>query len=229
MPLPSLTCPPTIAIAESAPELGRTHARRLRSVYRSAGWPCQDMVEVELLAGQMLERVASAAGHETLRVTDAGIAWLAATLAVNRSALSAHEALVGFVGPSLDEPLALDALKHGGERCGGDQQDLAQVALRDAVVRANNAQASCLGGVSALVRHGAYKELPVQVHDALELSQNFRRQRVDPVEHRLTTVVFPVDHRDSFQCAIVTSTRQCGHSSTRIVRNRKVNTLRIVQ
>ena len=94
MPLPSLTRPPTIAIAESAPALGRTHARRLRSVYRSAGWPCQDMVEVELLAGQMLERVASAAGHETLRVTDAGIAWLAATLAVNRSALSAHEALV---------------------------------------------------------------------------------------------------------------------------------------
>ena len=74
--------------------LGRTHARRLREIYRSAGWPCQDMVEVELLAGGMLERVASAAGHQTLRVSDAGIAWLAATLAVNRAALSAHEALV---------------------------------------------------------------------------------------------------------------------------------------
>lgn len=33
-------------------------------------------------------------GHETLRVTDAGVSYLAATLARNRSALSAHEALV---------------------------------------------------------------------------------------------------------------------------------------
>ena len=85
------------SLPEPAPLLGRTHARRLREIYRSAGWPCRDMVEVELLAGQMLERVASLAGHETLRVTDAGVAWLAATLAVNRSALSAHEALVGLV------------------------------------------------------------------------------------------------------------------------------------
>ncbi len=77
----------------SAP-LGRAHARRLREVYRSAGWPCQDMLEIELLAAGMLERVASAAGHETLRVSDAGVAWLAATLAQNRSALSKHEALV---------------------------------------------------------------------------------------------------------------------------------------
>ena len=74
--------------------LGRAHARRLREVYRSAGWPCQDMLEIELLAAGMLERVASAAGHETLRVSDAGVDWLAATLAQNRSALSKHEALV---------------------------------------------------------------------------------------------------------------------------------------
>ena len=74
--------------------LGRAHARRLREVYRSAGWPCQDMLEIELLAAGMLERIASTAGHETLRVSDAGVAWLAATLAQNRSALSKHEALV---------------------------------------------------------------------------------------------------------------------------------------
>ena len=79
---------------ESAATLGRTHARRLREIYRSAGWPCQDMLEIELLAAGMLQRVASPAGHETLRVTDAGVAWLAATLVRNRSALSAHEALV---------------------------------------------------------------------------------------------------------------------------------------
>ena len=79
---------------EPAIALGRPHARRLREIYRSAGWPCQDMLEIELLAAGMLERMASPVGHETLRVSDAGIAWLAATLAVNRLALSAHEALV---------------------------------------------------------------------------------------------------------------------------------------
>ena len=78
----------------SQPPLGRPHARRLREVYRSAGWPCQDLLEIELLATGMLQRVAGPAGHETLRVTDAGIAYLAATLLRNRSALSKHEALV---------------------------------------------------------------------------------------------------------------------------------------
>ncbi|WP_349276643.1 hypothetical protein [Polaromonas hydrogenivorans] len=94
-PAPALAEPLLARAAmEPAIALGRTHARRLREVYRSAGWPCQDMLEIELLAAGMLERVAGPAGHETLRVTDAGIAWLAATLARNRSLLSAHEALV---------------------------------------------------------------------------------------------------------------------------------------
>jgi hypothetical protein len=70
------------------------HRRRLREVWRSAGWPCQDMVEVELLAAGWLERVRSDGGHETLRVTDAGILVLAETLQRNRSTREAHEALV---------------------------------------------------------------------------------------------------------------------------------------
>ena len=77
--------------------LGRPHARRLREIYRSAGWPCQDLLEIELLAAGMLQRVSGTAGHETLRVTEAGIALLAATLVRNRSALSKHEALVEHV------------------------------------------------------------------------------------------------------------------------------------
>lgn len=91
---PSLAEPLAITAMEPGLALGRPHARRLREIYRSAGWPCQDMLEIELLAAGMLERIASTAGHETLRVSDAGIAWLAATLAVNRATLSAHEALV---------------------------------------------------------------------------------------------------------------------------------------
>ena len=87
---PPVTEPPAGALMQ----LGRVHARRLREVYRSAGWPCCDAVEIDLLAAGLLERVRCAEGRETLRVTDAGIAHIAVALVVNRAALSAHEALV---------------------------------------------------------------------------------------------------------------------------------------
>ena len=87
--------------AAAGPALTRAHARRLRDVYRSAGWPSQDALELDLLAAGLLERLRSAGGHETLRVTDAGVQWLAGTLARNRAALSAHEALVQRVAQEM--------------------------------------------------------------------------------------------------------------------------------
>ncbi|MDO9405780.1 MAG: hypothetical protein Q7T87_17245 [Polaromonas sp.] len=92
--IPSLTPAPD---GGSAPPLGRLHTRRLREIYRSAGWPCQDAIEVDLLAAGLLHRVTASSGHETLRVSDLGISVLAATLQGNRSALAAHENLVGQV------------------------------------------------------------------------------------------------------------------------------------
>ncbi len=77
------------------------HHRRLRAIWRSAGWPSQDLVEVELLAVGWVERVRDDHGRETLRVTDAGIQVLAATLARNRAARDAHEALVGRVAVAM--------------------------------------------------------------------------------------------------------------------------------
>ena len=85
----------------SAPTLTRAHGRRLRDIYRSAGWPCQDALEIDLLAAGLLERVRAAGGPETLRVTDAGMHWLASVLVRNRSALSAHEALVQRVAQEM--------------------------------------------------------------------------------------------------------------------------------
>lgn len=79
------------------PEIGTAHRRRLREVWRSAGWPCQDRVEIELLAAALLERRRDADGRETLRVTDAGLAVLAATLQKTRAARDGHEALVARV------------------------------------------------------------------------------------------------------------------------------------
>lgn len=85
---------PTDPIEPAAPLRSALHQRRLREIWRSAGWPCQDLVEIELLAAGLLERVHHPTGHETLRVTDAGIAALAGTLARNRARRDAHEALV---------------------------------------------------------------------------------------------------------------------------------------
>lgn len=85
----------------ATPPLGKPHARRLREIYRSAGWPCQDPLEIDLLAAGMLERVRAPSGHETLRVSDAGLGWLSQTLARNRAALSAHEALVEQVAQEM--------------------------------------------------------------------------------------------------------------------------------
>lgn len=85
---------PPIITASLTTSLTTVHHRRLREVYRSAGWPCQDPLEVELLAAGLIERLRGPLGHETLRVTDAGIALLAQTLQRNRARRDLHEQLV---------------------------------------------------------------------------------------------------------------------------------------
>ena len=79
----------------------RRHHQRLRDVYRSAGWPSLDALEVELLAKGLLARVHTLTGFEVLRVTDAGIAELAAAHLSNVQARSAHEQLVEKVARNL--------------------------------------------------------------------------------------------------------------------------------
>jgi hypothetical protein len=81
----------------TAPALSRPLQQRLRQLWRSAGWPCQDLLEVELLAAGLVERLQEPDGRERLRVTDAGIAALAAGLNRNRGQREAHEGLVGRV------------------------------------------------------------------------------------------------------------------------------------
>ncbi len=88
-----------------AAPLARPHARRLREIYRSAGWPCLDAIELDLLGAGLLQRepVRAPDGslHDTLRVTDAGLAALAASLQRNRAAFDAHEQLVALVAAQM--------------------------------------------------------------------------------------------------------------------------------
>ena len=80
------------------PDLGARHGRRLREVWRSAGWPCRDTLELDLLAAGLLVREFDAQGRETLLVSEAGIQWLAAARRKHQAALDDHEALVARVG-----------------------------------------------------------------------------------------------------------------------------------
>ena len=82
-------------------KVSAVHRRRLREVWRSAGWPCHDLIELDLLAAGLVERVRQPSGHETLRVTDAGVQVLAETRLRNQQARSAHEALVERVAAEM--------------------------------------------------------------------------------------------------------------------------------
>ena len=86
---------------QSTPSLSAAHRRRLRAVYRSAGWPCQDTIEIDLLAAGMLQRLRDGSGRETVRVSDAGVSLLAQTLGGHRARRDAHEALVERVATEL--------------------------------------------------------------------------------------------------------------------------------
>lgn len=81
------------AAMSSAIALSPQHARRLREVYRSAGWPWQDGVEIELLALGLLERQRDD-GRDSVRLTEAGIQAVAQAAQKNQRARSAHERLV---------------------------------------------------------------------------------------------------------------------------------------
>lgn len=84
-------------MGEPDPRLGAVHGRRLRELWRSAGWPCRDGVELDLLIAGLLARRCDEQGRETLVLTDAGLQALAATRRRNQAARSQHEDLVARV------------------------------------------------------------------------------------------------------------------------------------
>ena len=71
------------------------------SIWRSAGWPCRDAVELDLVAAGWATLVEGAGGHETIRLTPAGILLLAESRKRNQRALSDHDRLAGRVAAHL--------------------------------------------------------------------------------------------------------------------------------
>ena len=79
----------------------RIHLTRLMSIWRSAGWPCRDAVELDLVAAGWATLAEGAGGHETIRLTDAGICLLADSRQRNQRSLSAHDQLAARVAANL--------------------------------------------------------------------------------------------------------------------------------
>ena len=84
-----------------SPVASRAHLARLMKVWRSGGWPSRDALEIDLLAAGWVQLCRAETGHETLRLTDAGIDLLAAARQRNQRAASAHDQLADKVAQQM--------------------------------------------------------------------------------------------------------------------------------
>ena len=80
-------------LTPTPPSLTRFHRTRLMQIWRSAGWPCKDGVEIDLLAAGLVAQHVSPEGFESLRLTDEGIRTLALARQRGARALSGHDRL----------------------------------------------------------------------------------------------------------------------------------------
>ncbi|MES2886880.1 MAG: hypothetical protein V4739_02610 [Pseudomonadota bacterium] len=71
----------------------RVHLSRLMALWRSAGWPSRDAVEIDLLAAGWVTLCQTEGGHEILRLTTAGIELLAQARQGRQRARSPHDRL----------------------------------------------------------------------------------------------------------------------------------------
>ncbi|MFN3440558.1 MAG: hypothetical protein ACK41V_22870 [Acidovorax sp.] len=85
-PQPSPALPVPIALT-------RFHRTRLMQIWRSAGWPCKDGLEIDLLAAGLVALHTAPEGFETLKLTDEGIRTLAVARQRSVRALSGHDRL----------------------------------------------------------------------------------------------------------------------------------------
>lgn len=85
--------PSTPAAPTSSITINRFHRTRLMQIWRSAGWPCKDGLEIDLLAAGLIQLHLAPDGCETLRLTDEGIRTLAQARQRGVRALSLHDRL----------------------------------------------------------------------------------------------------------------------------------------
>ena len=87
-----MTAQPNTLIPPTA-TLTRFHRTRLMQIWRSAGWPCKDGLEIDLLAAGLIALHTAPEGFESLKLTDDGIRTLALARQRSVRALSLHDRL----------------------------------------------------------------------------------------------------------------------------------------
>lgn len=75
------------------PKPTRAHLSRLMKIWRSAGWPSRDPIDIDLLAAGWVSLVGDHPANECLRLTDAGIAVLSNGRQAQRRSESNHDKL----------------------------------------------------------------------------------------------------------------------------------------
>ena len=75
------------------PKPTRAHLSRLMKIWRSAGWPSRDPIDIDLLAAGWVSLVGDHPANECLRLTDAGVALLAHSRQTQRRSESDHDRL----------------------------------------------------------------------------------------------------------------------------------------
>ncbi len=159
---------------DGAVAVGRPHLRRLREVWRSAGWPWQDMIEVELLAAGLLERRLDGAGRETVRVTDAGVQAIAADVQAHRAARGAHEALV--------ERVVLEMQRAGRIVWRGLRL---RAALQTDPAEAASVAASGADLVGGAVHASARVRWVLAMPDVFSIRRSTREDALEPIVHEI--------------------------------------------
>jgi hypothetical protein len=76
-----------------SPSPTRAHLARLMKIWRSAGWPSRDPIDIDLLAAGWVSLVGPHPAQECLKLTDAGLALLAQSRQAQRRAASTHDKL----------------------------------------------------------------------------------------------------------------------------------------
>lgn len=79
----------------------RSHLVRLMKIYRSAGWPSRDAVEIDLLGAKLIKVSIAKTGHETVCLTDAGVKVLANARGNGRRSSTSHDRLAERMGQHL--------------------------------------------------------------------------------------------------------------------------------
>ncbi|MDZ7813445.1 MAG: hypothetical protein U5L74_10125 [Ideonella sp.] len=77
----------------SPPPPTRAHLTRLMKIWRSAGWPSRDPLDIDLLAAGWVCLVGEHPGQECLKLTEPGMALLAQSRHTQRRQASAHDRL----------------------------------------------------------------------------------------------------------------------------------------